>query len=73
MIPIVFHGRDKVILIGDHCQLGPVVMDEAAARQVPDHVYSMYCTGILLLLVSLICCMKLQCLGLVFRHLYLNV
>ncbi|KAL5509501.1 hypothetical protein EMCRGX_G004889 [Ephydatia muelleri] len=41
MIPIVFHGRDKVILIGDHCQLGPVVMDEAAVRHVPDHVHSM--------------------------------
>ena len=39
MVPIVL-GAKQVILVGDHCQLGPVIMCKKAARYA--HTYTVH-------------------------------
>ena len=41
MVPIVL-GAKQVILVGDHCQLGPVIMCKKAAKLVVLHDFSVH-------------------------------
>ncbi len=60
MVPIVL-GAKQVILVGDHCQLGPVIMCKKAAKLVVLHDFSVHCSYACMYMLTVLLCVHSVC------------